>query len=822
MLSGSGLGTPGSTCNEVTLTGAFPNSSAILVLGFSELALPFKGGVLGPAPDKLVFGITTSASGSFSLPFSLPLDVPAGVSTWNQLWIDDPGAVLGRSASNTLRFTSQASAGEGPLFRGTEYALPGFTTELAWADFNGDGALDVATQVGGFDPGVEVLLGSGAGTFVDSVFTTPVLPGQPMACDLNADGAPDLVSYNNGTVISLLGSGDGSFTMLPVQPVAPGSVAQRLRDLDADGVDDLVLLYAAPNKVVVRLGRGNGRFGPPIDSLVFVNAETFEVADMNGDAALDLVVVHDDLPGPSAGATTVMLGTGDGSFGAPTAFSTGSFSRALAVADINGDSVLDVLALNVGSLDVSVLLGQGDGSLGAASSLPVGADVLSLQLLDVDADGALDLAVTHQDVFALALFLGDGAGGFTPAPALPTVDVPRTVQTHDLDDDGVQDLVLLLQHGYEFAVLLGTDTGGFQRAPSFPAGPTPSSVLAADFDTDGRTDLVTLDQLAEQVLGLPNLGGGHFGAPVVLASFDQVNDLGVGDLTGDGRVDLVVSHPSLDEVHLVIGSAEGFGAPQLLNNGRGDRDFFITDVDLDGLADLVSLDPDDADDAAVVLLGTGGGAFAEPVSHAVGGNAIELLVGDVNADGAPDLVTSLATTPRSISVRLGLGDGAFDVAQFTEFAGLPTTSPILADFNADGASELAFARPLSLDVIVFPGGGDGSFGAPLVLQGGSGPLRLAAGDVDGDCVLDLVVTNSGESDFVLAPGDVWVLPGVGDGSFEQALRFTAGASTYLDFIASGPSESVLADFDGDGQLDLAVANDAEDAVVLLLNQRFDS
>lgn len=820
-LTGSGSGTPGSSGNALLLDDAFPGGSAIFVLGLSELGLPFKGGVLGPAPDKLIFGPTVDAGGSFTLPFSVPAELPAGLSTWNQFWIDDPGAFLGRSASNTLRFTVQEPVVEVPLFHAAEYAVHTTPPRIVVADFDGDGAPDVATSVGGFDPGVSVLFGSEGGLFEGTVFTDFVTGPSATLVEgaVNGDGARDLVVYAFGAVTSLLADGDGRFTPLPAsQAVGDGVVDLLLVDLDADGFDDLVTLHPAPNQAQVRRGVGDGRFRMPITVPVFVDAERMHAADMDGDGVLDLVIVHDDLPGPSGGAVTVLLGVGDGTFGASTAFAAGSFSRDLAVGDLDGDGVLDAVALNVGSEDVSVFLGQGDGSLVPTTTLPVGVDPTSLLLLDADGDGALDVAVTNETVAAVALFLGDGAGGLTPTAPLPLADEPRALHLSDVDADGVQDLVVLQQSGDRFAVLLGLDGGGFGVSRGFPAGATTDTAIAAQLDADGLPDVVTIDRLADQVLGLTNLGDGSLGAPVVLADLDQVGDVAVGDLNGDTHTDLVVAHTFLDAVHLVFGSASGFGEPQPVNNGRGKLDLTITDVDLDGVADIVSLDPDDGDDAAVVLLGLGGGAFAPPVTYPVGGDAIELLVGDVNGDDVPDVITTLLDgPPRRFSVLLGQGDGSFAAPLFTETDAQAVASPLLTDFDGDGAPELVLVLSGADSVSVHAGGGDGSFGPPTLIQVGTGPERLAAGDVDGDGVPDLLVSLSGEGGLGPASGAVAVLRGTGDGGFRAALRFGAGGSEPPFF--GGPRDLALADFDADGRLDVAVANEADDAVVLLINQR---
>jgi hypothetical protein len=105
-LGGTGPLTPGSS-NAVELTAAAPSSTSTLVVGFSELAAPFKGGTLVPSPDLFVFGLPTDGTGANILPFTWPSGVPPGLSLWWQHWIADGTASFGLSASNGLLSVSQ-------------------------------------------------------------------------------------------------------------------------------------------------------------------------------------------------------------------------------------------------------------------------------------------------------------------------------------------------------------------------------------------------------------------------------------------------------------------------------------------------------------------------------------------------------------------------------------------------------------------------------------------------------------------------------------------------------------------------------------------
>ena len=123
------------------------------------------------------------------------------------------------------------------------------------------------------------------------------------------------------------------------------------------------------------------------------------------------------------------------------------------------------------------------------------------------------------------------------------------------------------------------------------------------------------------------------------------------------------------------------------------------------------------------------------------------------------------------------------------------------DFTGDGRTDLAVANSDDNDVSIFLGNGDGTFQNQVTYAVGSDPVALVTGDFTGDGRTDLAVANEGsfDSDGNLIPGtgDVSVLLGNGDGTFQAQKTYAAG---------SNPSAIVAGDFTGDGHTDLAVAN----------------
>ena len=181
-----------------------------------------------------------------------------------------------------------------------------------------------------------------------------------------------------------------------------GSVLWR-RVLTGIGVAFLLVPYRA------QAGCAKPYFNGPGSGDFAVWNEPYSVAvgDFNGDGNADLAVAN-----VGSNSVSVLLGSGDGSFGAATNFAAGTLPISVAVGDFNGDGTLDLAVANNGAPVVSVLLGTGSGSFGAATDFAVGILNFSSTFVaagDFNGDGKLDLAVAA-DGDTLSVLLGTGTG----------------------------------------------------------------------------------------------------------------------------------------------------------------------------------------------------------------------------------------------------------------------------------------------------------------------------------------------------------------------------------------------------------------------------
>ena len=303
---------------------------------------------------------------------------------------------------------------------GTTIAL-GYPRSVAVADVNADGTADLVVLNGDT---VDVLLGTGGGGFAAPIATSDF--GDDVALDslavgdLNGDGLPDVaVSSEYGGVFVSFGNGSGGFGA-PVTLV-PNDYIGSLIVADLNGQTDLV--GTTNGGVVVIPEDGQGNFGAP----AFIAAggsedEQVVAADLTGNGLTDLVVVDDGYY--SNGDVVVLLNDGSGGFAAPVTYAAGTNPDSVAVADVNGDGIPDLVVGDENSGGVEVLLGDGQGGFAAATNSDSDTFRSDVLLGDLSGDGTPDIASTayfgyDNDENAVAVFPGDGSGGFDPPVIVP-------------------------------------------------------------------------------------------------------------------------------------------------------------------------------------------------------------------------------------------------------------------------------------------------------------------------------------------------------------------------------------------------------------------
>lgn len=224
----------------------------------------------------------------------------------------------------------------------------------------------------------------------------------------------------------------------------------------------------------------------------------------------------------------------------------------------------------------------------------------------------------------------------------------------------------------------------------------------------------------------------------------------------------------------------------------------VGDFNKDGKLDVVTMNNNNT---ISVLLNSGTGTFPSHTEYVTPSSAVRVAVADVNGDGYPDIIALSGTD--LVSVFINKGDGTFQPKVDYSSGSSDTRSFVVADLNGDGKPDIAVVGNISRAVSVLLNNGDGTFAAAVNYNVGNRLVGIAAADLNGDGLTDLVVTGF-SSDLVS------VLINQGGGKFSTHVDYT---SPQLSF----PIGPVIADFNGDGKPDVAVANTTGSTVSVFMN-----
>jgi hypothetical protein len=700
------------------------------------------------------------------------------------------------------------------FIRPATYSAGNPTMGVATGDFNGDGNADLAF-VSNTNPAVVTLrLGIGNGRFnKGQQITLTDTAGGVLAGDWNNDGVRDLaVSQQTSQTISiLLGVGDGTFSVAGSFNAGgrPGLLATG--DLNGDGVPDLVSALGGSNLSVL-LGLGQGQFGAAkvLGTGIFPCTYSVAVADFNGDGKADIGVVGTDaFDSPSR--LVRFLGNGNGTFQKPSTYDEdfNSFSNLIA-ADFNHDGIPDLADT---ADHVSVHIGKGDGNfeeaqlyLGSTMYIVSADDIRqALAAADLNNDGTLDLMSLDYFSNTVDVLLGNGDGTFKDTSFFGTGPCPGAIAIADFDNDGKLDAAVADFCDSNFVELAG-DTGKFSSRRSFYLErlAQAGSLASGYLDSDNNLDLVAADSNLKQIYVLPGNKNGAFRVGPTYAVSGQPEWVTVADLNADGKSDVITADPSSNVVSVFLGNGNGtLQAETTYATGHDPVFVAAADVNGDGKPDLLTANQT-ANSFSVLL--AGGSGYLSHVDYTVT-SPVQLGLGDFNGDGKLDIVT--VSPHGSAQISLGNGDGTFSPGATLSQSGAPV-SVAVADINKDGKLDLVIATSGNSSITAYLGKGDGTFQPGLASAAPANATQVLVGDFDNDGKLDAVVVAGSSSYNVTAA----FLPGKGDGTFRQAQMYT------IDYYGSNsglPVSATLGDFNRDGALDLATANGTAATVSVLLN-----
>jgi hypothetical protein len=458
--------------------------------------------------------------------------------------------------------------------------------------------------------------------------------------------------------------------------------------------------------------------------------------DFTGTGRIDLATANF-----GSNDVSVLLGKGDGTFGAQVTYPVGTLPDGLAAGDFSSNARTDLAVANLGSNDVSVLLGNGDGTFQPQVTYPVGANPGAVVAGEFTGDGRTDLATTNYGSDSVSVLLGKGDGRFGPQTTYPVGSAPGGLIAADFNRDGRTDLAVANIGDSDVSLLLGNGDGTFAPQVTYPVGSASNELVAGDFNGDGWTGLATANSATNNISVLLNLGGGTFAAPGPFVTTPRATPV-MADLTGDGVDDVLVVNASGD-ILWRRGNLQAPGTyapPMTINPGHPSRDIVTVQTN-QGLV-LASVD---ATDDAIMLYAWRNGSVAPIGSLPTGLLPAQIATADLTGNRTNDLVLRNA------------GDGTVSI-YFNTQAGSGPYSTLLAPFLT-----------------------------PVTLTVGPGVSGVTLADLSRDGRADIVVTYR-------ATGEVGVLRNLGGGTFAPVVLYPAGSGLYA--VSSAGSAAVLTTFEG--------------------------
>ncbi len=731
--------------------------------------------------------------------------------------------------------------GDGTFRPAVTYNVGGSPHSVVVGDFTGNGILDLATA-NYTDNTVSVLLGRGNGTFEPAIaYRVGNNPECVTVGDFTGDGILDLATANSSdnTVSVLLGRGDGTFLPAVAYPVGNSPESVTVGDFTNDGNLDLATANYQDNTVSVLLGNGDGTFLSADTYAVGNNPYSVTVGDFNNAGLLDIVTTN---YGDST--LSVLLGNGQSLIKAAALYATGKSPAAVAIGNDSQGNSVDIVTANQGDNTVTVLLGTdqnnagGDGTFQSAVTCAVGDDPVAVASGN-DSAGNLVIVTANAGDNTVSVLVGNVDGTFAPAASYSVGDDPVGVAVADFN--GALVIATANAGNNMVSVLQGNADDTFQPAVEYPVGNDPDGV-AMGIDAAGNLNIIAANA-GDNTVSIWQQTPTGLVAPAV--SYPVGDDPDAVAVSPDANGNLVVATANAGDntVSVLQGNSAGTFAP--VGAFPVGKDPIAVVVGYDNFGNFGLVTANAGDNTVSVLHAVSNGGFQSVATVPLGARPSAMAVGAFNSDANFEIFTTSAAA-NTVSV-------LFAGAQFqlsTPASGVAIRNiPYLQDLTGDGIpDELIlngsgvllfrrglpgapdqFAPPVPLNaglpardatlyrtaagwaVAAVAEAGDTvtlyqwnataqAFQSAAGFATGSLPVRIAAADLTGNGLDDLVVANDFDNTVTIA----FQQP---DGTFK----------TIVQPVGAGPSGIAFANLGGANGPDIVVSDQVSGDFSVLFN-----
>jgi large repetitive protein len=570
-------------------------------------------------------------------------------------------------------------------------------------------------------------------------------------------------------------------------PVYADGTILAVEDFNEDSRIDVLSGLYPESELHLNLGGPGGTFrrGPAIPILsqtdrvpVAFDAAT---ADFNRDGRLDFA-----LAAQSTGAIEIHLGRGNGTFEPVRTVNYQREPRAIVTADFDGDGHLDLAVADFWN-DVELFWGNGDATFSRPMRLPVSARLTDLVTDDFNNDGRPDLLIARVDG-TMEVRLAVAGRTFVPIHVLR--GGAYGIAVRDLDGDGRLDVTTADNSEFVVSIFRGQGDGTFRPRVNYNGGDIPEGIAFGEMTGDGIVDIVAGNSVDGSVAILPGVGNGAFGAPIVYSAGYNIWGVFVADVDGDGLDDILASDQASYTV-LLQRPDHSFEERDVYRPASVVYDVAAADFDSDEVPDLAVAAFERA--GAAMFLGNGDGTLRSAGIVPLGDDPIALDAVDLNGDGTADLVAGIRG---GVSVALGRGEGRFADPVKTPLADIRYVTAV-GDYDNDGDPDVLALDRRANTIRLLANDGAGRLWNGGELQASHAPTHALLVDVNGDGDTDLLTTEDTFINQHSAPGFLVIRLGNGNGSFGTPREHQVGKE---------PLHVSAADFDGDGDLDLAVSD----------------